>query len=99
MERGTLVWLGRPTPTSIRYPYFETKIVGDSGNPVFLVVEGEVVLMFVFTYGGSGGGTSITYHYDAINAIIKRCGSGYHLTPVDLSKFLDTGNQMPHIIG
>lgn len=98
-ESGTLVWLGRPAPSSIRYPYFETKITGDSGNPVFLVVDGELVLVFVFTYGGSGGGTSITYHYDEINAIMKRWGSSYQLTPVDLSKYLQSGNQIPHIIG
>ncbi|XP_045165764.2 uncharacterized protein LOC123529480 [Mercenaria mercenaria] len=98
-ESSNMIWLGTPSHSSIRYPFFETKIKGDSGNPVFLVVDSELVLLFVFTYGGSGGGTSITYHYDAVNDIMKRWGTGYQLTEVDLTKYLDTGNQIPNIIG
>lgn len=98
-ESSNMVSLRTPLHSSIRYQYFETKIVGDSGNPVFLVLDGEIVLLFVFTYGGSGSGTSITYHYDAINNIMKQSGTGYQMTEVDLNKYLDTGNQIPSIIG
>ncbi|KAL4227104.1 hypothetical protein ACF0H5_015077 [Mactra antiquata] len=98
-ERGNMVGLATPSHQSIRYPYFETKIVGDSGNPVFLVIDGEIVLLFVFTYGGSGSGTSITYHYNNINQILQNWGSNYRLTEVDLSKYLESGNEIPNIIG
>lgn len=98
-ERGNLVWLATPQHSSIRYPFFEPKIVGDSGNPVFLVVDNELILMFVFTYGGAGGGTSITYHHDSINNIMKQWGSHYQLTDADLTKFLDSGSMIPQIIG
>ena len=79
-ETGSMVQLAIPPHSSIRYPFYESKIVGDSGNPVFMVLRKELVLLFVFTYGGAGSGTSITYHYDDINSILKGWGSGYQLT-------------------
>ncbi|MEI7501917.1 MAG: T9SS type A sorting domain-containing protein [Paludibacter sp.] len=38
-----------------------TVITGDSGNPVFLVLNNKLVLLGLFTYGGAGSGTSLTY--------------------------------------
>ena len=38
-----------------------TVIVGDSGNPVFLVLNNKLVLLGLFTFGGAGSGTSLTY--------------------------------------
>ena len=59
------------TPTdSKRRIFHESKIKGDSGNPAFLVFNGELVLMTVWTYGGAGGGTPIAKHISDINDMI-----------------------------
>lgn len=98
-ESGNLIYLSIPATRSLGAQFFETKIVGDSGNPVFMVLQNEPVLMFTFTYGGAGGGTSITSHYDDINGIIHNWGSSYRLTDIDLSPFLEAENQIPSLIG
>lgn len=98
-ESGTMVRLTTPLTSSPRHELYETKISGDSGNPVFMVVENELVLLFAMTYGGAGSGTSINYHFDDINTILKNWGTDYRLTEVDLRHFLGNGDVMPNIIG
>ncbi|XP_071083766.1 uncharacterized protein [Haliotis cracherodii] len=88
-----------PSKFSLRHLYYEPKIVGDSGNPTFFVINNELVLLFVFTSGGSGGGTSIVHYYDQINAIMATMGGGYRLTEVNLDGFLNQGHTLPIIIG
>lgn len=70
-----------------RVPYHETKITGDSGNPAFLIINDELVLLTVWTYGGAGGGTAIQPQRAAINALMASLGGGYTLTDADLSSF------------
>lgn len=82
---GTLIFY---TPTNAqRLSFFETIIVGDSGNPVFLIINGQLVLLTVWTWGGSGGGTFVTYFKNDINSAMSSLGGGYTLTEVDLSGF------------
>jgi len=66
------------------YSFTETMITGDSGNPVFLIIENELVLLMAWLT--SSGGPFITARYDAVNTIINNLspGEGYSLTPVDL---------------
>lgn len=74
------------TPTnSKRYEFFENIISGDSGNPAFLIINGELVLITVWTYGGSGAGTNIAYYKDDINSMMTTLGGGYTLTEITLS--------------
>lgn len=83
-----------PDINSQRYLFYEPKISGDSGNPAFLIINEELVILTVWTYGGAGGGTSITYFVNDINTLIHNvdilAGSvtGYTCTPIDLSSFL-----------
>lgn len=90
------------TYTSFRVPtdskrleFYESKIVGDSGNPAFLIIDNELVLLTVWTFGGAGSGTSITYFKDDINSMIQSCdalasvSTGYTLTEIDLSSYND----------
>lgn len=98
-ESGNMVRLSIPASGSLRRHFYESKITGDSGNPVFMVINGEPVLMFMFTYGGAGSGTSVTSHYDDINSIINNWGSSYRLNDIDLTSFLEAGNQVPSVIG
>jgi hypothetical protein len=65
--------------------YFATVVVGDSGNPAFLVVDQEPVLLGVFSTPTNG---SHVAHYAAdINTAMTTLGGGYQLTTVDLSGF------------
>ncbi|KAL5020881.1 hypothetical protein ScPMuIL_000036 [Solemya velum] len=91
--------LRTPAGTSSRSDYFEPKIVGDSGNPSFFVIHDDLVLLFVFTFGGAGSGSSIVYHYDEINLLMSQLGGGYQLTDVDLSAFIGTHAPSQVILG
>lgn len=74
---------------SSRLSFFESIVLGDSGNPAFLIIDDELVIITVWTYGGAGAGTSILYHKDAINTMMATLGGGYSLTEIDLSGFTD----------
>jgi hypothetical protein len=65
--------------------YFGTVVAGDSGNPAFLVIEGEPVLLGVFS--SPTNGSHIGHHGTAVNAAMTSLGGGYQLTPIDLSAF------------
>ena len=81
--------VGGTFPTnSQRLLFAESIIVGDSGNPVFLIVNGQPVLISMLTSGGQGfGGTNVSAHYDTVNSMMTSLGGGYQLTAVDLSGF------------
>lgn len=70
-----------------RLAFYESKVGGDSGNPAFLIVNDELVLLTVWTYGGAGSGTFVTPQIAAINAMMTALGGGYQLTEADLSGF------------
>jgi hypothetical protein len=70
-----------------RLEFYEPKIGGDSGNPAFLIINGQLVLLTVWTYGGAGTGTFISGHISAINTMMSQLGGGYQLTQIDLSEF------------
>jgi hypothetical protein len=60
-------------------------VLGDSGNPVFILVNGEAVLIGTLT--AATGGSFLTAHIDAVNEMMTSLDGGYQLTPVDLSGF------------
>lgn len=62
-------------------------IGGDSGNPVFVMLGGEPVLLGTLTYGGIGIITTIHDQLTAINSAMTTLGGGYQLTQFDLSGF------------
>lgn len=59
-------------------------IVGDSGNPGFLIIRGEPVLLQTHTFGGLGQGPFVSDpdNYAGINDLMARLGGGYQLTPI-----------------
>lgn len=73
--------------TPKRLALYENVITGDSGNPAFMVIDNAPVLLTVWTYGGTGSGTSITPHLTTLNSIMTTLGGGYQLTPVSLSSY------------
>jgi hypothetical protein len=76
-----------PNTTSSRFAFFENIVVGDSGNPAFLILSGQLVLLCVWTFGGAGSGTSIVQQKIAINDMMTQLGGGYQLTQISLSSF------------
>ena len=71
-----------------RLEFYEKLISGDSGNPAFLVIDGELVILTVWTWGGPGLGFSVTAYKAAIEAAMVALGGGYTtLTEIDLSGF------------
>lgn len=72
---------------STRLGFFENIISGDSGNPAFLIINGTLVILTVWTYGGAGSGTSILNQKTAINTMMSTLGGGYSLTEISLSGF------------
>jgi hypothetical protein len=70
-----------------RVGFYENIIEGDSGNPAFLIINGTLVILTVWTYGGAGTGTNILQQKTDINTMMNTLGGGYSLTEVDLSGF------------
>jgi hypothetical protein len=70
-----------------RGEFYEGKVGGDSGNPAYLIINGELVLICVWTFGGAGQGTNIQAWRSQVNATMTNLGGGYQLTNVDLSGF------------
>jgi hypothetical protein len=81
-------WLSHTVPTDPqRLKFYESKIVGDSGNPALMIIGSELIITNVWTWGGAGAGTSIFFEKQAINQIMKELGGGYQLTEFDFSQF------------
>lgn len=70
-----------------RLEFSESLIGGDSGNPALLILNDELVLVTVWTFGGAGGGTSVFAHKDDINAMMSDLGTDYQLTEIDMSVY------------
>lgn len=70
----------------LRLSFHENLIGGDSGNPAFLVVGGEALL--VLTHFTTDLGPSYTWWFDAVNSAMTSLGGGYQLTEYDMDAFL-----------
>ena len=71
--------------TAPRSDFDETLIEGDSGNPVFGVIGGRLVLLtgvYTATYG-----TSFSSFIDDINSAMTTLGGGYQASTLDLTCF------------
>jgi len=76
-----------PTGSLARQQYYEPMVLNDSGNPVFLIINGEPVVLGTLTFGGAGGGSLVSDYISSINTAMTTLGGGYQLTTVDLSGF------------
>lgn len=79
------------SPVTINYTrrkdFFENLIGGDSGNPSFLIINGEFVILSVWTSGGGGSGACISSYINEINDAMLSLNNGHQLSTVDLSGF------------
>ena len=77
----------KPTK-EIRLQFNESAIQGDSGSPLYTVINNDPVLLTVATFAGGGTGTSLSNQWDEINNMMISLGGGYTLTPANLSGYL-----------
>ena len=78
----------RPPATSRVSPHLTKNLVGgDSGNPSFLLVGGELVLIETHSTGGSGAGPFLSAPpvFAAINGAMSKLGGGHQLRSVPLA--------------
>lgn len=69
------------------HPFYENYISGDSGSPVFMLVNTEPVLLGCITSGGNGQATAVWRKLTELNALIDGLDSGYSLTQVNLTGY------------
>jgi hypothetical protein len=67
--------------------FYADKASGDSGQPAFIILNGRLVLLTVWTYSGGGSGWFVTAYLSQINSAMATLGGGYSLTTADLSPF------------
>jgi hypothetical protein len=76
---------GSTTPDPNQFASFcEAVVVGDSGNPMFLIIDNELIVLSAWFTPHSG--TFITNRYNEVNSLIETLSPGeeYSLTPIDL---------------
>lgn len=79
---------GLTTPTdSQRLAFYRLKIVGDSGNPVFLIIRNQPVLLTIFTTPTAGA--DVAGARLAVNSAMTTLGGGYQLTTAAIDVFSD----------
>ena len=77
-------WIGarQPDPGTLRGAFARRIVSGDSGNPVFLLVGKEPVLVYCLHTGGGGGGPAVHALRIAIQAAMDALAPGYRLETV-----------------
>ena len=76
----------------LRTPFGEELIPGDSGNPRFLIIGEQVVLLNTLWKGGAGSGAFLTLWRSEIQEAMDMLAVGYLLETADLSSFDILGN-------
>jgi hypothetical protein len=66
--------------------FYESKIGGDSGNPMFLFWRRYPILLSHLWYGGGGGGPDYHYYRDDINEMMAELGGNRKLHEFNLRK-------------
>jgi hypothetical protein len=72
---------------SHRLALYENLVSGDSGNPGFLIINDQLVILTTWWFGFAGTGPNLTHYKDEINSTMTTLGGGYQVTEADLSGF------------
>jgi hypothetical protein len=67
-----------PTESAQRTSFYELPIGGDSGNPICLVYENQIIL--AFTFFSATAGPSLSHYVNDINTAMTTLGGGYTAT-------------------
>ncbi|MGF1483187.1 MAG: hypothetical protein ACFBZ8_02355, partial [Opitutales bacterium] len=70
---------------NLRLSFYVERDFGDSGNPVFFIINNNLTLLF--TQLSSSSGPFITAFIDEVNDLMLELGGGYTLTFIDISLF------------
>lgn len=73
----------RPSRDRSRAHFQETVISGDSGNPAFLLIGDQPILIYCLKTGGFGAGQSLLYYRDEIQKVMDALCPGYRLESFD----------------
>jgi len=85
MENTSLRINANASKNSMRLAFHKDLQSGDSGNPCFLFINNQPVILTVWT--GYGAGTSIHSYKEDINLLMNQLGGGYQLEEIDFSCF------------
>lgn len=66
--------------------FYENLVSGDSGNPCFFLINGQLILLTVWTFSDATG-TSVSAFKTEINTAMTTLGGGYQLTEINLAGF------------
>ena len=85
--QGTTVVFRRPDSSRIPPTLVKSLVSGDSGNPSFLLVGGELALLETHTTGGPGAGPCYASPqvFTAVNAAMAKLGGGRQLQVVPIA--------------
>ena len=72
---------------STRLAFYENVVSGDSGNPRFLVVGNQLVLLSVLRSGGTGSGCFVSHYADEIQQAMDILCPGYQLERMVLEDY------------
>lgn len=80
---------GVGTGANFQYPidsdrliFSEELVGGDSGNPAFFIIGGELVLITVWTFGGEGSGTYVSRFLNDLNQMIVDSDAQYGISTI-----------------
>lgn len=81
--RGIGSWKPKDNPNWMRFSRKLT--IGDSGNPCFLLIGNEPILIYCLYGGGAGGGPAVHLYAEEIQAAMDELCPGYKLECFDFS--------------
>lgn len=93
-EKDLLSSAQRPQ-NSARQEFYEDVVSGDSGNPRFLLIDNDLVLLYVMWRGGGGSGCFVTHFIDEIQTKMNVLQMGYQLELFDLSCYQKLTDDAP----
>lgn len=81
---ANMIW--NATATNADWKAFGGEICkGDSGNPAFLLIGNEPILLYCLRNGGPGLGPSVFHHRHEIQKVMDELCPGYKLQSFDFS--------------
>lgn len=79
-----LVYFAAPIDPT-RLSFYIDAITGDSGSPACIIINGQLVLVTLWTTGGNGSGTMLSNYIDVINTAISGMGCSDVVTSCNLA--------------
>lgn len=85
-DRDPKILWSHMTTNETRSAHRRLLVAGDSGNPAFLIVGNEPILLYCLLGGGSGTGSSLFFYRREIQVAMDELCPGYKLEAFDFSR-------------